>query len=206
MQRARTDAELDSLLSRGGIGATRRDAILETVLARVTTGRPARSHWRWAFATVVAAGAAAALVVLFPRPQPQGAFRAKGGAARSSMTAPSAGIECVGAALDACPAGSLVVVRVGGVRGFVSAWAEPTGGGERIWYFSADDSSPLLDALTENSAATTRAVKIGPEHRPGIYVVQVVVTERPTARDQLLRLPASAALAQGRSLLTISSP
>jgi hypothetical protein len=119
---------------------------------------------------------------------------------------PSADIECLGATLDACPTGALVVVRVGGVRGFVSAWAEPVGGGERIWYFSADGFSPEVDALSEGPVATTRAVKIGPEHRPGGYVVHVVVTEGAMAREALMRLPANAALAKGQRLLTITSP
>jgi hypothetical protein len=208
MKQARTDAEIDSLLARGGIGATRRDAILEKVLERAQAPSPSRSRWRWAVATAFATGAAAALVLIVPRlsTHEQTPFRAKGSAAKSSATPPSADIECLGATLDACPTGSLVIVRVGGARGFVSAWAEPAGGGERIWYFSADSFSPLVDALSAAPVATTRAVKIGPEHRPGGYVVQILVTERPMAREALLRLPANATLAKGRRLLTITSP
>ena len=97
-------------------------------------------------------------------------------------------------------------MRVAGVRGYVSAWAEPAGGGKRIWYFSADTSSPLVDAIPTSPAIATRAVKIGPEHAPGAYVVEVRVTERPMARDALLRLPESAALAKGRARLTVTSP
>ena len=48
---------------------------------------------------------------------------------------PSVEIECLGATLEACPTGSLLVVRVAGVRGYVSAWAEPVGGGEKILVF-----------------------------------------------------------------------
>jgi hypothetical protein len=95
---------------------------------------------------------------------------------------------------------------VAGVRGFVSAWAEPAQGGERIWYFSAETFSPLVDAVSAIPAATTRAVKIGPEHASGTYVVHIRVTERPMGRDDLLRLPVSAALVSDTGLLTVTSP
>ena len=132
-------------------------------------------------------------------------FRAKGTAVKPWAT-PFAEIECLGATLDACPTGSLLVVRVTGVRGFVSAWAEPAQGGERIWYFSAETFSPLVGAVPTTPAATTRAIKIGLEHAAGAYVVEVRVTERPMGRDDLLRLPGNAALAKGRALLTVTSP
>jgi hypothetical protein len=209
MKHTRTTEELDSLLGRGGMGAARRDAILESVLARVRAEAPARSRWRWSLAGFgVATAAAAALFLLVPRLSPPSSspFRAKGTAARPPASKPSADIECLGATLDACPTGSLLVVRVAGVRGYVSAWAEPAGGGERIWYFSADTSSPLVDAVPTSPAIVTRAVKIGPEHAAGAYVVQVRVTERPMAREALLRLPGSAALAKGRARLTVTSP
>ncbi len=98
------------------------------------------------------------------------------------------------------------MVRVAGVRGYVSAWAEPAGGGERIWYFSADTSSPLVDAVSTSPAVATRAVKLGPEHAAGAYVVEVRVTAKPIARDELLRLPEDAALAKGRARLTVTLP
>jgi hypothetical protein len=208
MKQSRTDAEIDSLLGRGGIGATRRDAIFEKVLEHAQASRPSRSRWRWAAATFFAAGAAAALVVVVPRLSTNGQapFRAKGAAAKSATSPPTADIECLGATLDACPAGSLVIVRVAGARGFVSAWAEPAGGGERIWYFSADGFSPLVDALSAVPVATTRAVKVGPEHKPGGYVVRILVTPQPMAREALLHLPMDAAVAKGQRLLTITSP
>jgi len=208
MNPPRTNEELDSLLGRGGIGAARRDAILQTVLARVKAESPARTRWRWSlagFGTAAVAATAVFLLVPWFSPPASSPFRAKGTAAKASAT-PSAEIECLGAALDACPTGSLLVVRVAGVHGFVSAWAEPAQGGERIWYFSAETFSPLVDAVTTTPAATTRAIKIGPEHAAGAYVVKVRVTERAMGRDDLLRLPESAALAKGQALLTVTSP
>jgi hypothetical protein len=204
MKPTRTTEELDSLLGRGSIGATRRDDILQTVLAHVKAEAPARTRWRWSLAGLATAAAAAALILFVPRfpPPTSSSFRAKG----TGVTAPSVRLECLDATLDACPTGSLLVVRVAGVSGFVSAWAEPREGGERIWYFSAETFSPLVDAVSAIPAATTRAVKIGPEHTSGTYVVQIRVTERPMGRDDLLRLPVGAALAAAQVSLTITSP
>jgi hypothetical protein len=94
---------------------------------------------------------------------------------------------------------------VAGVRGFVSAWAERAGGGERIWYFSADTFAPQVDAVP-TATATTRAIKIGPDHAPGTYVVKVRVTKQPMGRDSLLHLPATSALVETQSLLTVTLP
>jgi hypothetical protein len=205
MKPPHTTEDIDSLLGRGGIGATRRDAILQTVLARAKAEAPARARWRWFLAGLgTAAVSVAALIFLAPRfSAPAGSpFRAKGTAA----TNPSAQIECLGATLDTCPTGSLLVVRVAGVRGFVSAWAEPTIAGERIWYFSAETFSPLVDAVSGIPAATTRAVKLGPEHATGTYIVQIRVTERPMGRGDLVHLPGLGALAAGQASLTVTLP
>ena len=68
MKPKRTIEELDSLLGRGGIGASRRDAVLETVLARVKTeGGSARTRVWWSFAGLGLASAAVALILLVPR-------------------------------------------------------------------------------------------------------------------------------------------
>jgi hypothetical protein len=208
MNRARTDAELDSLLERGGLGATRRDAILSKVLAGAAAERPIRSRWRWAIAALGVAAATVTLIVLTPRLSQNAStpFRAKGTVATPSGTAVSTNLECLGGALDACPTGSLVAISGIGIRGYVSAWAEPSGGGERIWYFSADGVSPLVEPASLTSAAKTHAARIGTEHHLGQYVVRVRVTERPMVREEILRLPASAALASGQFFLTVTRP
>jgi hypothetical protein len=205
MTRTRTADELDSLLGRGNMGATRRDAILSTLLARAQAERRTRSRRRWSFAGLATlAAAAAGAVLLVPRftARPEAHFRAKGGAEVPSM--PSVAIECLGGSLAACPTGARLVVSAAGVRGFVSAWAEPTGVGERIWYFSADTVSPAVEAA--GAAPAVRAVKIGPEHVPGTYQVEVRVTERPMIRADLLRLSDGAWLAKGQFSLTVTSP
>jgi hypothetical protein len=207
MNRNWSKQKLDSLLGRGGIGASRRDAILDKVLARVKSEAPPRFRWRWPLAGLASlAAATAALLLLLPRfsPSSSSLFRAKG-AATKLAAAPSTTIECLGGTLGACPIGSLLVVRVSGARGYVSAWAIPAGGGERIWYFSADTFSPLLDATSVTSAVATRAVKIGPEHVPGAYIVQLRLTEQPMMRADLLHAPASSALVAEEIVLTISS-
>jgi hypothetical protein len=208
MKPIRNKEEIDSLLGRGSIGATRRDAILQTVLARIGAESPARTRWRWSFAGLgTVAVVAAAIFLLLPRFTQPGLspFRAKGTAAKPPATS-SVELECLGATLDACPTGSLLVVRVTGVRGYVSAWADPVGGGERIWYFSADSHTPLVDAVLTPSASTTRAIKIGPEHLASTYVVEIRVTEQPMRREDLMRMPESTALARGQGLLNVTSP
>jgi len=209
MKKTRTAEELDSLLARGGLGAARRDAILDTVLARVEGERRARSRWRPAFAGLaVAAAAAVALILLVPRfsSRPDGGFRAKGAAPTPTATMPATAIECLGASLAACPTGSLLVVRASGVRGYVSAWAEPVGGGQRIWYFSAETSSPEIDAVTSVGTPIGRAVRIGTEHAAGSYRVEVRVTPRSMTREELGHLPERMLLASGQFVLTVTSP
>ncbi len=118
----------------------------------------------------------------------------------------STNLECLGGTLEACPTGSLVAVSAIGVSGYVSAWAEPAGGGERIWYFSAEGASPFLDPTSVAPAAKTLAAKIGPEHRPGQYLVQVRVTEQPMKREQLLHMQTGAAIVSGQFLLNVTKP
>jgi hypothetical protein len=204
MKPTRTIEDIDSLLGRGSIGASRRDAILQTVLARVQAETSARTRRWWSFAGLGCAAAAVALIFLMPSFSPPSSppFRAKG---TVSIT-PSVQVECLGATLARCPTGSLLVVRVDGVRGFVSAWAEPLGGGERVWYFSAETFSPLVDGISAAPAAATRAVRIGPEHALGTFVVYIRVTLRPIGRDDLLRLSATAALVTAQVSLSVTSP
>jgi hypothetical protein len=211
MKQRRTTEELDALLDRGGLGAYRRDSILETVLEHVECERPARSRWRWSVAGLGAVAAAAAMLfMVVPRHTSNSiagsAFRAKGPVATPRAAAPSVTIECLAGTPAGCPSGSLLVVRVVGVRGYLSAWAELVGGGERVWYFSAENSSPMIDGIAANAAATSRAVKIGPEHKTETYIVEIRVTDQPMARSELLHLPAGAALVAGRVPLTVTSP
>jgi hypothetical protein len=200
--------ELDSLLGRGTIGASRRDAIFETVLSHARADAPARTRWRWPLVGFGMAAIGAVAVFLFlPRATAPSLslFRAKGLAEKAQVVAPFAELKCLGATLDACPAGSLLVVRVAGARGYVSAWAQSSSGGDRIWYFS-DTDSPSVDAVATGSATTARAVKMGSEHVTGSYVVEIRVTERPMKRGDLTGTVGTTVLARGRSFLTVIPP
>ena len=53
MKPTRNPDELDSLLGRGGGGATRRDAILQSVLARVEAKIPVRMSRGWPLAVLI---------------------------------------------------------------------------------------------------------------------------------------------------------
>lgn len=206
MQPRPSDEELDHLLSRGSVGAARRDAILQTVLVQAKTERNAARRRRWSLAGLgLTLVAATTMLLLVPRgSHTDAAFRAKGSSAQ--VEAPRVRLECVGAPLHACPAGSLLVLRASGVRGYISAWAEPINGGERIWYFSAESSSPLLDGIAEPDTVTTRAARIGAEHAPGTYVAEIRLTAKPMTRAELLRAPATSVLASARERLTVVAP
>jgi hypothetical protein len=204
----RRDEELDSLLGHGGMGAARRDAILGRVLANTKAEAPKAVRLRWFFAATGALAVAAVAAFLVRPPSTQvdlSTFRSKGTAPSTRGLAPSVRLECLSGTLDACPMGSLLVVHAAGVRGYVSAWAEPVGGGERIWYFSAETFTPQVDDGTAQST-NSRAVRIGTEHAGGKYVVEIRVTEHPMSPTALLRLNARDALAAVRAQLTVTPP
>ncbi len=205
MDPRRSDTELDELLGRGSIGAGRRDAILETVLARVKVEKTAkRRRWVRAGIGATAVAIAASLLVvpqIFKADSP--GFRAKGapGLAQAGIS-----VECLGGELARCPVSSLLVISASGLRGYISAWAEPTHGGERIWYFAAEASSPFVDATAASSAVATRAVRIGKEHKPGAYVVELRVTETPMSRAALMQGRLGQVLAASRVPLIVTKP
>lgn len=204
MQPSPSDNELDELLGRGTVGAARRDAILDRVLAQVKTERGGVRRRRWPVAGLgVAVAAAAAWLLLVPRWSHTDVpvFRAKGSSTPATTTGMA--LECVGGQVDACLAGSLLVVRVSGLRGYVAAWAEPVNGGERIWYFSADGYSPLVDGTAAPGAVTSRAARIGAEHGPGTYRVQLRLTEKPMTQTELLQGAAGSELASAHERLKV---
>lgn len=193
---------LDTLLGRGGMGAASRDAVLENVLAKIQdTATPRRRwSWSWILAWSGVAATVAALVLLVPRFS-QPTFRAKG--AQSPAAKPSATLLCLGATLDACPTGSLLALRITGATGYISAWAQPAGGRERIWYFSAETSSPFIDERAPATEVVQRAVRLAAEHTVGSYVVEIRVTPRPMKREELLHAPADATLLATQSRFTV---
>lgn len=185
-----------TLLSEGNLSGRQREEVLERVLG----GLPVeRRRWSRALAWVGASTAlAAAAFLLLVRPQPE--LRSKGAAA------PIVRVDCEPGGLHACRSGGTLMFAVQGARADarLAAWAEPAGGGERIWYFSGDGESPAVGDQTSDGILR-RGIRLGPEHRPGIYQVTVLVTAAPLARPQLLDLARSGgALAAHTWTLTVA--
>src|SRR5205814_3725008 len=127
---------------------------------------------------------AATALVLVVRPAENAGFRAKGAAGGG----PVLDVGCAPAPLTACPAGSTLVFSVLGASGpgYLQAWAEPSGGGgDRIWYFSADTQAPPVPTGTGTQPARS-GIRVGDEHRPGSYLIHVVFSTAPLPRATLL--------------------
>jgi hypothetical protein len=178
------DDELDRLMARGGLGGAAREQILEAVLGKTAAREPRASRWRlWLGGLALAASAATAIALVVPAHRQGDEFRAKGGA----NVVPELGLDCQGGALTACPLGSTLIFRVSAVAraGYVQAYAEPRDGGERVWYFSAETQAPLVPARP-GTQAVRQGVRLGPEHRPGVYRVHIAFSTTPLDRAALL--------------------
>jgi hypothetical protein len=188
-----SDDELDYLLSRGMLSGPKRAELLDHAIASARAAEPApRKAPRWLGARGVGAGlavaASAALIVVVLRPPHQVTqFRAKG----SGAGAPILDVTCVGATLKACPRGSLLAFSVRNPGGeataaagsFVSAYSDPSSGGQRIWYLT---NEPVVGSVVPKVA------RIGDEHRPGSYRAQVVLSRRPLSRAEIVARTAEA--------------
>jgi hypothetical protein len=175
-----SDDELDMMLAAGRLGGPARDRIFEAV-AREVHPRRRRLGLRTLLSVGLVLGGVTAALVLIPRTG-DGGFSAKGGVGAGGA---SLEISCAGGALNACPVGARLLFAVQGAEGgYLAAWADPTQGGERIWYFSRDSQSPALTPVPGTQVAT-KAILLGPEHAPGDYVVHVLVTGEPLSRAQL---------------------
>ena len=162
-----SDKEVDYLLARGTLSGSRREQILREVLtsARAKPARARRRWWAWGGGTGLALAAGTAAVLLWPRVPNQGDFRVKG----NTGAPPAIEMTCLGASVKACPRGSLVAFQVDGAGGFLSAYADPVPGGERIWYLT---NEPVRGPVIP------KAARIGAEHRPGAYRVEVVLSRQ----------------------------
>ena len=185
------DSELDALLARGALSGPERERLLENVLDHV--GSPRRGLGaKTAFAILLPAAAAA--VVWFGgsrwRAKPQesdGAYEARGAAAQTVKV----DAACTGGPLLACPRGSRLVFRgwPNARPSYLAAFADPSGGGERIWYFSSEGESPRLGPETVD-----RAVVVGSEHTAARYSIHVVVSTRPLSRSEITASPPNASV------------
>jgi hypothetical protein len=189
------DPDLDALLARGALSGPARERVLGAVLDRVSPVK--RRPWmQTAAVTVLPALAAAAILAIVAHrvswtgPGNAGVddFQARG----TASAAPRVDASCTGGPMGACPKGSHLVFRTwpGTQPAFLAAFADPTGGGERVWYFSAESGSPQIAR-----GALDQSVVIGPEHAVGQYVIHVVASSRPLTRSEAAQTPAPSLLA-----------
>jgi hypothetical protein len=192
---------LDRLLARGALSGQEREDVLARVLEK--TARPARrSRVRPAILGVAGFAACAAVVTAVAvawQGRDTGAFASRGGQDQGIHVE----IACSGARLSACPVGShLVFSASGAAPGYLTAWAEPVAGGERIWYFSAEHGAPTVPP-TATASPLDRAVEIGPEHAIGKYVVHILVGTHPFSREQALRGDPASVLASETAAIEV---
>ena len=190
-----SDDEVDYLLSRGELSGEKHAQILQNVVA-ASAARPVpvrRRWWAWSGGTGLALAAGAAAVLLWPRVQPPpNDFRTKGALPEEALI----GMSCLGSRLKASPRGSLVAFSLDGateaevgVGGFVSAYADPVSGGERIWYLT---NEPVV------AGEINKAARVGAEHAVGRYRVQAMLTTHALPRDELVDVAAAAVTARAQ--------
>jgi hypothetical protein len=78
-----------------------------------------------------------------------------------------------------------------GDGGYLAAWAEPSAGGQRIWYLDGARVPANLEPQLLPVAVT-----LGAEQPPGHYQIHLVLTQKPLSRDDLLAAPATLASAR----------
>lgn len=185
------DDEIDYLLSRGGLGYGQKERLLQGVLPSVAAPLPSRRRWRWLRQTVaglsLAGGVATFAIWGRPFAEKASALRAKG----TPSLGPVVGMTCLGASLAACPSGSRIAFWLEGVTadtGFVSAYADPLPGGERVWYLTNEPAPVGSPGGTESPRVIPKAALIGREQPTGQYRVHLVVTRQPVGHADLSRL------------------
>jgi hypothetical protein len=180
----RGDDELDLLLSGGRLRGPVAERERERVLDAVQRRRPLWRRLNVVVPTFVVAAAASLFLVARPASDSGEAGRRYKGAAGAAVHE----LTCSGGTAAACPRGSRVSIAARGQArgGYVGAYAEPEGGGERIWYFSTEDGSAVVPAQGADPRLASRSVVLGPEHRTGTYRVIVRVSDHPLGRAELL--------------------
>jgi len=197
------DSELDLLLSRGRLMGPAAERLRAQVLDAVAPAP--RPLWRRpgvVAPALLSVATAAAILVLVPRgiTDPGGGLRRKG----TVESVVAVELTCAGGSPAGCPRGARLSAAFRGApaAGFVGAFAEPAGGGERIWYFSAEDGPAALGPEVSEVRLGSRSVVLGPEHH-GRYVVHLVLSTRPLTRAQLLDPAAPGVLARTTAPLVV---
>jgi hypothetical protein len=181
------DDEIDYLLSRGSLASAQRERILGNLLASAhavpAPERKRRFGWWGASALGLAAGAVALLLwVRAPRRDQPVHFATKG---HGATEGPFVEMTCLGASAKACPIGSELAFSIEGGRpegGLVSAYADPLGRGERVWYLTNERLSAPVPSGGSSMRVAPKVARVGDEHSPGPYRVTVIVTDDPVAR------------------------
>jgi hypothetical protein len=200
-----SDQELDLLLSRGRVRGPAAERARQRLLDDATAPRPARGKRLRVLGPLVALAAAAGIfLVARSALHPDGTgFRQKGG---NSARPVLLGLTCSNGTPAACHRGARVSVAFAdGASGYVGGYAEPERGGERIWYFSAEDGVASV-ASAGGPALATRSVVLGPEHAPGRYRVVLVVARRPLGRAEILGGATPGVLLRTSLPLTVVAP
>jgi hypothetical protein len=171
--------ELDALLARKRLSGPEYDFIAARVLDQAS--RPARAKRVALYA--LPALAAAAVLALAILPGTDDGLRPKG----ASSTQPALELVCGSGTPGSCPQGELLTFRVEDVRksGYLHAWAEPAGGGERVWYFEGTRAVPV--EARSGPQVLRRAVRIGDQQPPGRYRIRLVLAAAPLDREALLQ-------------------
>ena len=174
--------DLDSLLSHGRLSGAQRERVLDAVLDRVAPAPRRWTPWVAAAAILCAVGGTSYLAAVHSH---QHEFAARGAGTSGTRVE----VVCLGGSLDACPRGSHLAFRVAGPKGgYLTAYAVPEGGGERIWYFSGDDESPIVTPSTTSTEPMDRVVVVGDEHGAGGFTLHISISERPLARAAALEV------------------
>ncbi len=200
---SRSDDELDYLLSRGKLGGSQRARIFEAAVAGARGGfwTRCRAKLAWSAGGLVLAGGVAAMLMTLHAEQEGGpSFRSKG-----STDAALIGAFCLGAQLSACPAGSKLAFALEGGRdagGFLTAYADPIGTGERVWYLT---NEPAAAAHADASRRLLTKGALIPEGQPpGSYRVHAIFSRDRLAREALVRVQAAQTLAKADFDLVVS--
>lgn len=134
----------------------------------------------------------AAAVAFWIRTKPatdEGGFTAKGEADASGSAALGIDVACLETGSATCHVGETILVRVEGRSPAASLAAYATREGApdaKIWYFPEANGSWADVAAGRETQVIPRGIKLGPEHRPGRYVVHVVIARRPMGKEEAL--------------------
>jgi hypothetical protein len=181
-------SELDWMLARGRLSGPALERVLERAVSKAHPARRIVRQLSW-FAPALAAGVA--LFVFRPWQRDAPAFRSKGAAGGSFHLELVCGDQS-GTDVRCARSESLYFSTAGGSDDarFVSAYADPEGSGERVWFFpTSSDPSIALDVGPDRHLLR-RGVRL--EGVPaGRYRVHFAISDHPLERAEALQAPAS---------------